>query len=74
MTAQVTVNGDVVALDESANVADLVTRSLTKPDGTFSDRGIAVAVNQEVVPRREWVSTPLSPGDRIEIITAVQGG
>jgi len=36
--------------------------------------GIAVAVNQAVVPRSEWSSTAISDGDRIEIVTAVQGG
>ncbi|HXV77419.1 MAG TPA: sulfur carrier protein ThiS [Candidatus Polarisedimenticolaceae bacterium] len=36
--------------------------------------GIAVAVNDEVVPRREWPRRPLRFGDRVEIVGAVQGG
>ena len=36
--------------------------------------GTAVARNDEVVPRNRWSETPLADGDRIEIITAVQGG
>lgn len=74
MTAQVTVNGDVVAFEEAATLGDVVARTMTRPDGTFSDQGIAVAVNQLVVPRNDWPSTPLQSGDKIEIITAVQGG
>lgn len=36
--------------------------------------GIAVALNDEVVPRGEWSIRVLSPGDRVEIVEAVQGG
>jgi sulfur carrier protein len=36
--------------------------------------GIAVAVNGEVVPRGSWQSTELVEGDRVEVVTAVQGG
>ena len=28
----------------------------------------------EIVPRGEWETTPVAPGDRIEIVGAVQGG
>ncbi|HEY7140599.1 MAG TPA: sulfur carrier protein ThiS [Methylomirabilota bacterium] len=37
-------------------------------------RGLAVARNGEVVPRGHWDTTAISPGDRIEIVGAVQGG
>jgi sulfur carrier protein len=40
------------------------------PDG----RGIAVAVNGEVVPRTAWAGTPLRDGDRVEVLSATQGG
>jgi len=36
--------------------------------------GVAVALNDRVVPRGKWRETPLAEGDRVEIITAVQGG
>ncbi|HWC35736.1 MAG TPA: sulfur carrier protein ThiS [Mycobacteriales bacterium] len=36
--------------------------------------GCAVAVNDEVVPRREWSSRIVTAGDRVEVLTAVQGG
>lgn len=38
------------------------------------ERGIAIAHNGEVVPRREWERRMLAPGDTIEIVAAVQGG
>ncbi len=39
-----------------------------------SPRGVAVALNGEVVPRSRWEVTRLSPGDRVEIVTATAGG
>lgn len=39
-----------------------------------SQRGIAVAVNGEMVPRGQWTSAALNPDDRIEIVRALPGG
>ncbi|TSB21702.1 sulfur carrier protein ThiS [Streptomyces benahoarensis] len=36
--------------------------------------GVAAAVNETVVPRSQWPATPLGAGDRVEVLTAVQGG
>lgn len=36
--------------------------------------GIAIAVNQTVVPKSQWITFPLSSSDEILIITATQGG
>ena len=36
--------------------------------------GVAVAVNGEVVPRREWPRTTVASGDRIEVVHAIGGG
>ena len=37
-------------------------------------RGVAVAVNGEVVRRADWPEARLAEGDRIEVLTAAQGG
>jgi len=37
-------------------------------------RGVAAAVNGDVVPRGAWSATPLRDGDQVEVVTAVQGG
>jgi sulfur carrier protein len=37
-------------------------------------RGVAVAVGDAVVPRGAWAATVLADGDRVEVLTAVQGG
>jgi len=39
-----------------------------------STRGIAVALDQAVVPRSEWPTTTVPPGAVIEIVTAAAGG
>jgi sulfur carrier protein len=37
-------------------------------------KGIAVAVDREVVPRSEWATTLLEPDARVEVVTAAAGG
>lgn len=64
----VTVNGEPRAVDAGATVADVV-RALGADPG-----GCAVAVNDEVVPRSDWQMRALGTGDRVEVLTAVQGG
>ena len=39
-----------------------------------SQKGIAVAVNNNVVPRAEWDAYTLQPGDKMTLIKATQGG
>jgi sulfur carrier protein len=48
---------------------DTVVMSLTA-----APSGVAAALNETVVPRAQWPSTPLAEGDRVEVLTAVQGG
>jgi sulfur carrier protein len=39
-----------------------------------SVRGVAVAVDGEVVPRSQWAARSLPDGARVEVLTAMQGG
>ncbi len=66
----VRLNGEEQRLPEGATVADAVRA--TGADGAA--RGVAVAVEGEVVPRGEWDSTVLRAGGRVEVLQAVQGG
>ena len=50
------------------------TLSLFSLEQNLPATGIAVAVNQRMVPRTEWDSYTLSEGDNIIIIKAVCGG
>jgi len=74
------VNGSSVAVHEGFTLTDAVARLTGReitPAGTAADGhplGIAVAVDDTVVPRSLWASTPVAPGRSVEIVTAVQGG
>ena len=37
-------------------------------------RGVAVAVDGEVIPRARWEDVRLSEGARVEVLSAMQGG
>lgn len=66
----VTVNGESREARPGMTVATLL-REL----GIASDAvGVAVALNGDVVRRKEWDAKSLSDGDRLEVIRATQGG
>ena len=68
----VMVNGQARDLGEGATVATVVAELAGAGGGSVA--GIAVAVNDSVVHRGTWPTTVLRDGDRVEVITAVQGG
>ncbi|MER7761207.1 sulfur carrier protein ThiS [Streptomyces sp. NPDC097619] len=41
---------------------------------TSAPSGVAAALNETVVPRGRWPLTEVADGDRVEVLTAVQGG
>ncbi|WP_327119434.1 sulfur carrier protein ThiS [Streptomyces sp. NBC_01341] len=64
----VSVNGEHRALPAGTALDTLVAALTAAPSG------VAAAVNEAVVPRGQWSATALADGDRVEILTAVQGG
>ena len=62
------VNGER-QLIASGTALDTLVATLTP-----APSGVAAALNETVVPRTQWSSTPLAEGDRVEVLTAVQGG
>jgi sulfur carrier protein len=68
MTA-VTINGERRELGDGATV-EVAVRAAGAPDG----RGVAVALDGEVVPRGEWATTEVREGQQVEVLHAVQGG
>jgi sulfur carrier protein len=65
---KLTVNGDPHECPPGTTLDALVTTLVP------SARGVAAAVNGEVVPRRAWQRTELADGAVVEVVTAVQGG
>lgn len=65
---QVSLNGVTQQVGSGTTVDVLVRQLRGAPDG------VAVALNEEVVPRSRWASTVLTHHDRIEVLVATQGG
>jgi thiazole synthase len=63
-------NGEQVELADGASVAAALSAAGAEPD----QRGVAVAVDGEVVPRSEWHEVELRDGQSVEVVAAVQGG
>ncbi len=66
----VTINGERRELPDGATVETALELLSSAPGG----RGVAVALDGEVVPRAAWTRTELSEGARVEVVAAVQGG
>ena len=64
----------LVVNGEPRDFSDGATLSAVVAEVTQALQGIAVAVNADVIPRGAWELTGLRTGDRIEVLTAVQGG
>jgi sulfur carrier protein len=64
----VTVNGDDHAVAAGTTVAGLLDTLGVEP------RGIAVAVDGEVVTRRTWPDRVLAAGEHVEVLSIAQGG
>lgn len=65
------VNGEPREASSGLTVADVLAQ-MDLPDP--QQRGIAVALDDEVVPRGEWASTTVPDEARVEVVHAVQGG
>ena len=66
----VVLNGEPRELRDHARVRDAVVATGAAREG----RGVAVALDGEVVPRGRWDDVPLEDGQRVEVVQAVQGG
>ncbi|MDH6627106.1 sulfur carrier protein [Streptomyces sp. LBL] len=64
----ISVNGELQEVAPGTALDALVSSLTPAPSG------VAAALNETVVPRAQWPSTSLSDGDRVEVLTAVQGG
>lgn len=65
---RLTVNGEERDVAAGATVGALLQTLALRREG------VAVALNDDVVPRAEHATRTLNDGDRLEIIVAVAGG
>jgi sulfur carrier protein len=68
---QLIINGENKTADDATTVAGLLASLDIDPD---TARGIAVALNERIVRQPEWAVRMLREGDRVEVVTAQQGG
>jgi len=62
------VNGEPTSCAEGTTVRELVERI------AGGERGVAVSIDREVVPRSSWASTALHSGALVEVLVAAAGG
>ena len=67
---KIKLNGEERTAGDGLTVRGLLVEAGLDP----AQKGVAVAVNAEIVPRGAWDSARLQDGDRIDVIRAVQGG
>jgi sulfur carrier protein len=65
----ITINGERREVGDGATI-EVAVRAAGAPDA----RGVAVALDGEVVPRGEWATTEVREGQQVEVLHAVQGG
>ncbi len=65
---RIIVNGQPEHPERDATIASLIAKHDLQP------LRVAVEVNEQLVPRRDFEKTRLTPGDRVEIVTLVGGG
>jgi sulfur carrier protein len=63
-------NGERTDVEPDATVASVLSQLGVNAQA----RGVAVAVDGEVVPRIRWDTYRLAPDARVEVLTAMQGG
>ena len=66
----VTINGEPRPVPDGLTVEALLRHVGRDPAAP----GVAVALGDRVVRRDDWPTPPVAEGDRVEVITAAQGG
>ncbi len=64
------INSEIISVENNITLNDFVISRLNGKE----PRGIAVALNEMIIPKHKWQDTILKEEDSIEIVHAVQGG
>ncbi len=71
---KITLNGTATDVPDGTSVAELLTAPGSDRGPGRDRRGVAIAINGEVIPRGAWGNHPVADGDVVELLTATQGG
>ena len=66
---EISINQQRTEIPERSSVEQLLLSLFKDPT-----KGIAIAINQAIVPKTEWPVRILHPKDKITLIKATQGG
>lgn len=66
---EITINQENHSLKEACSIEQMLHEVLKA-----TPKGIAVAINQIIVPKAKWPAYPLKDGDQVMLIKATQGG
>ncbi|MEB0261982.1 MULTISPECIES: sulfur carrier protein ThiS [unclassified Mucilaginibacter] len=66
---EITVNQQTYSVSEICSLQQMLDTILLQPV-----KGIAIAVNQDIIAKSYWPTHSLKPGDNLTIIKATQGG
>lgn len=64
------INGEELTISENISLYDFVLMRSNNSE----PKGVAVALNETIVPKSKWKDTLVNENDNIEIVHAVQGG
>jgi sulfur carrier protein len=70
LSKELNINGETRSFSGVDRIFDLLKKLGIERTAT----GIAVAINEHVIPRSQWASHKIVNGDQVEIVNAVQGG
>jgi sulfur carrier protein len=65
------VNGESREVPDRLTIAELVAGEVP---AVAEGRGVAVAIDAEIVPRSAWDEHRLEEGQHVEVLAAMQGG
>ncbi len=64
---------NIIVNNQPQSVSAQNITSLTE-ELSLETKGVAIALNNKVIPRSEWGVTPIVDGDKIIVVSAVFGG
>jgi thiamine biosynthesis protein ThiS len=65
---------EIMVNGESRQIADGSTAAVLVADMQLAGKRIAMEINREILPRSQYDSYVLQPGDRVEVVHAIGGG
>lgn len=70
---QLVINGESQTVDTLSDIETITLEALLQQFG-YEVRSVAVAMNGQFVPRKEYASKVLNEGQSLEILSPMQGG